>query len=109
MFKNHKNMLERPYMFIGDLESTLLKNNTIKVNKKGEPVNTQIIHEHKPNSCCYYFMCTFDNSRNELKTFEGLNCVKDMIIDMYNKSLDSEIINFDNLKQVISKYNVSDN
>ena len=46
------------------------------------------MHEHKPNSCCYYFICTFDNSRNELKTFEGSNCVKEMIIDMYNKSLE---------------------
>ena len=31
-FKNHKNMLERPYMFIADLESSLSKNKTIKVN-----------------------------------------------------------------------------
>ena len=33
-FKNHKNMIERPYMFIADSESSLLKNKTIKVNKK---------------------------------------------------------------------------
>ena len=58
-FKNHKNMLERPYMFICDLESTLLKNKTVNLNKKGETANTQIIHEHRPNSCCYYFMCTY--------------------------------------------------
>ena len=64
-FMNHKNMIERPYMFIADLESSLLNNKTIKVNKKGEPINSRIIHEHKPNSCCYYFICTFDNSRNE--------------------------------------------
>ena len=48
-FKNHKNRLERPYVCIADLDSTLLKNKIIKVNKKGEPLNTQIIHEHKPN------------------------------------------------------------
>ena len=32
-FKNHKNMLERPYMFIADLESSLIRNKIIKVNK----------------------------------------------------------------------------
>ena len=81
-------MIERPYMFICDLESTLLKNEIVKLDKKGITANTQIIHEHRPNSCCYYFMCTFDSSKNELKTFEGLDCVKKMIIDMYNKNLE---------------------
>jgi hypothetical protein len=33
-FKNPKNMMERPYMFICDLESTLLKNEITKLNKK---------------------------------------------------------------------------
>ena len=37
-FKNHKNMLERPYMFIADLESSLLKNEIIKVNKNRRTV-----------------------------------------------------------------------
>ncbi len=71
--ENHTNMLERPYTFIADLESTLLRHKSIKVYKNEDPVNTQIIHEHKPNSCCYYFICTFDNRRNELKTLKVQN------------------------------------
>jgi hypothetical protein len=39
-FKTHKNMLERPYMFICDLESTLLKKEVAKLNKKGGIANT---------------------------------------------------------------------
>ena len=31
-------------------------------------------------------MCTFDSSRNELRTFEGPDCVKNMIIEMHIKS-----------------------
>jgi hypothetical protein len=75
-FKNRKNMMGRPYMFICDLENTLLKHEIAKLGKKGVIANTQIIHEHRPNSCCYYLMCTFDSSQNELKTFEGPDCVK---------------------------------
>ena len=31
-------------------------------------------------------MCTFDSSRNELKTFEGPDCVKEMIVGVHKKS-----------------------
>ena len=33
-FKNLKNMMERPSVIISDLESTLLKRETVKSNKK---------------------------------------------------------------------------
>ena len=56
------------------------------MKKKGKEACTQILHEHRPNSCCYYSMCSFDSSRNELKVFQGENCVRDMIIEMYNKN-----------------------
>ena len=85
-FKNYKNMMRRPFSFICDLESTLVKNMIKKLKKKGKEANTQILHEHRPNSCCYYFMCSFDSSRNELRVFQGENCVRDMIIEMYNKN-----------------------
>lgn len=85
-FKNYKNMMRRPFTFICDLESTLLKKFIKKLKKKGIEANTQIIHEHRPNSCCYYFMCSFDRSRNELRVFEGEDCVKNMIIEMYKKN-----------------------
>jgi hypothetical protein len=75
-FKNFKNTIERPYMIYADLESTLIKTGNTK----------NIVQEHKPNSCCYYFVCSFDSSRNELLTFEGENCVEEMIISMYELS-----------------------
>ena len=31
-------------------------------------------------------MCSFDSSRNELRVFEGINCVRDMIIEIYTKN-----------------------
>jgi hypothetical protein len=33
-------------------------------------------------------MCTFDSSRNEIKTYDTADCVKKMITDMYNKSVE---------------------
>ena len=75
-FKNHKNKLERPYIVYADCESTLeqLSSNL------GD--NTQLLHKHKINSCCYYFVCTYDSSKNELKTFEGDTCIEDMVEDL---------------------------
>jgi hypothetical protein len=67
-FENHKNKLERPFIIYADTESTLKKTDD---DKK--------VHEHIVNSCCFYFVCTFDSSRNELFTYEGENCLKDMI------------------------------
>ena len=47
-FANHKNMLERPYIVYADCESTLEKVDI----KLGD--NTQLLHKHKVNSCCFY-------------------------------------------------------
>ena len=75
-FKNHKNKLERPFMVYADCESTLEK-----VDRKlGD--NTELIHKHNINSCCYYFVCTYDSSRNILKTFEGDSCIEEMVIEL---------------------------
>jgi hypothetical protein len=81
-FKNHKNKLERPYIVYADCESTLEKVDS----KLGD--NTELIHKHKVNSCCFYFVCTFDSSRNLLKTFEGDNCIEDMVIELHRISSD---------------------
>ncbi len=61
-------MLERPYIVYADCESTLEKVNI----KLGD--NTQLLHKHKVNSCCFNFVCTFDSSKNTLETFEGETC-----------------------------------
>ena len=70
-FKNYKNTLERPFIVIADLESSLEKTG-----------REDRIHKHVPNSCCYYFMCSFDPSRNALRAFEGEDCVEDMIVEL---------------------------
>ena len=75
-FKNHKNKLERPYIVYADCESTLEKLNS----NLGD--NTQLLHKHNINSCCYYFVCTYDSSKNVLKTFEGDTCIEDMVVDL---------------------------
>ena len=74
-FTNHKNKLERPFMFYADTESTLKKTDD---DKK--------IHEHIVNSCCFYFVCTFASSRNELFTYEGEHCLKEMTEKMFELS-----------------------
>ena len=74
-FENHKNKLERPFMFYADTESTLKKTDD---DKK--------IHEHIVNSCCFYFVCTFDSSRNKLFTYEGENCLTEMTQNMFDLS-----------------------
>ena len=47
--KNHKNMLERPYIVYADCKSTLEKVD-IKLSD-----NTKLLHKHKVNSCCFLF------------------------------------------------------
>ena len=74
-FKNYKNKLERPFIVYCDTESTLQKTNETACK-------SEKIHRHVTNSCCYYFVCTFDSSRNYIKTFEGENCVEDMIVEL---------------------------
>ena len=70
-FKNYKGMIERPFLVTWDSEATLAK--TYDEHK---------IHKHVVNSCCYHFTCTFDSSRNYLKTFAGNNCIIEMIKEL---------------------------
>jgi hypothetical protein len=63
-FKNYKNTLQRPYIVYADFEASIIPNDDdIKVAK------------HVPNSAMFYFVCTYDNSKNRLYTFEGADCV----------------------------------
>jgi hypothetical protein len=70
-FKNYRNTLERPFLATFDCEATLVKTN-----------DEHKIHKHVVNSCCYHFDCSFDSTRNYLKTFVGDNCLVDMIKDL---------------------------
>ena len=72
-FENHKNKLTRPFIVYADCESTLLP--TTHKNK---------INKHKINSCCCYFVCTFDSTRNELFSFVGDNCLKEMTDKLFD-------------------------
>ena len=69
-FTNHKNKIVRPFVVYADMECTLRANN-----------DTKKICYHKPNTCAYRFVCTFDESRNFSKSFKGASCVKDMVLD----------------------------
>ncbi len=40
------------------------------------------MNRHEVNSCCYYFVCAFGNSRNFIKTFVGQYCVTEMIKEL---------------------------
>jgi hypothetical protein len=48
----------------------------VKLNDKNK------LTKHVVNSCAYYFVCTFDNSRNYYRYFVGENCIIDMIKDL---------------------------
>ncbi len=37
------------------------------------------IAKHTPNSAATYFVCTFDNTRNQYYKFEGGDCVQNML------------------------------
>ena len=60
-------MVDRPFLTYPEFESTLLIDEIAKIIDKCKEANIQIIHERRPNSCCYHFVCTFDSSRNKLK------------------------------------------
>ena len=79
-FKNFKNKLERPYIVYADCEASLQKLQNTKGN------NTELLHKHEVNSCCFYFVCTYDSSQNIMKTFDGDNCIEEMIIELYRIS-----------------------
>ena len=58
-FKNHKNKLMRPFIVYADCESTLQNYNDLSKTD-----NFERLQKHVVNSCCYYFVCEFDKSRN---------------------------------------------
>jgi hypothetical protein len=76
-FKNHRNKLERPFMIYADCEAS---------NKKTKRKNC--LSKHVVNSCCYYFVCTFDSSRNKLRTFVGKHCVFEMVKELVQVAKD---------------------
>ena len=82
-FLNHRKKQKRPYIIYCDMESTLVKN----YERVEDDKNTYKTHRHEVNSCCYYLVCSFDSTQNILKTFEGDNCVIDMIEEIYNLTI----------------------
>ena len=71
IFKNFKNMLERPFVVYADFESSL-----IPTGLKDKT------HKHVPNSASCYFVCTLDSSRNKLYEFETNNFVEDLVFKL---------------------------
>ncbi len=67
-FHNHKDKMERPFMVYADWECSL-----IKTHEEGKT------HRHVANSCSYYFVCTFDETRNIYETFKGEHCTIEMV------------------------------
>ena len=78
-FYNYKNKLERPFVVYMDCEASLIPME-IRDNEK----NTKLLNKHVINSCCFYFVCSFDSSRNKLYDFRGNTCLSDMIKQLYN-------------------------
>ena len=70
-FTNFKNKLERPSIVYADMESAL-----VKTDRKNN------IHNHVPNSCCFYFVCTYDSPQNVLWHDVSINCVENMIKEL---------------------------
>ena len=76
-FKNYRNMWQRPFIFYADFECSIIPN---------KDPNT--IAKHVANSAMFYFVCAYDSSRNKLYTFEGPNCVAEMIVKLRKISWD---------------------
>ena len=70
-FKNYRNKMERSYIVYADFECSLCPS---------EDVNK--IAYHKPNSACFYFVCSYDETKNRLWHTVGPNCVIDMIKEL---------------------------
>ncbi len=70
-FKNYKDTMERPFMVYADWECSLLK-----THEEGKT------HRHKANSCGFYFLCTFDDTRNKYYEFKGDDCTTEMILKL---------------------------
>ena len=58
-------------MVYADWECSLLK-----THEEGKT------HRHKANSVGFYFVCTFDSSRNEYHNFDGPDCTTKMIFKL---------------------------
>jgi hypothetical protein len=74
-FENYKNMIERPYYVTCDTECCPCDNE-----------HEKRVSIHKPNSCCSYFVCTHDNTKNELKEFVGEDCIVEMLKYLHKKA-----------------------
>ena len=70
-FTNFKNKLERPFIVYADMESTLIKTD-----------HENNIHDHVPNSCSFYFVCTYDSTQNKYWQDVSINCVENMIKEL---------------------------
>ena len=58
-------------MIYADWECSL-----IKTREEGKT------HRHVANSCGFYFLCTFDSSRNKYYEFKGATCTVDMVLTL---------------------------
>ena len=70
-FKYFKNMMERPYIVYADTECTLCENH-----------DDEKVSIHKPNSACFYLVCTYDHSKNKLWHHVGEDCITKMILEL---------------------------
>jgi hypothetical protein len=73
-FYNYKNKLERPYLVYADFECSLCETDGTDETK---------VAVHKPNSACFYFVCTHDSSQNRLWTSTGENCVVELLKELH--------------------------
>ena len=72
-FTKLKNQLERPYVVYADFECTLVK---------PENDNDTVQHNHKPNSVALYLVCSYDNTKNELSSCVGEDCVSKLLVKL---------------------------
>ena len=77
-FHNYKNKLERPFVVYMDCEASLIPME-IRDNEK----NIKLWNIHVINSCCFYFVCSFDSTRNNWYDFRGVNCLAEMVNKLY--------------------------
>ena len=68
-FYNFKNKLKRPFVVYADFECSLIKSD--------EP---GILQKHEPNSAAFYFVNTFEPTKNKLWSYVGKDCVSKLII-----------------------------
>ena len=64
------------------LQRYKMKFSTKKIKEGEEIITTKLLNRHDVNSCCYYFVCNFDPSRNYIKTFEGEDCIYKMLKEL---------------------------